>query len=296
MLCEKPYFIGTVPCACTRCFPCRINKRRLWAHRILLESLVSSDSCFVTLTYNDDYLPKSAELVPGHVQKWLKRIRKLVYPQKLRYFLVGEYGKDHLRPHYHVALFGIHPFIAGGLSGQSGFVAKTWSYGFTYVGELNRDSAMYIAGYCTKKMTSKKDPRLNGKYPEFSRMSLRPGVGATAMRDVAESLRCETGDGLLKALGDVPHALSHNRRALPLGRYLRRVLRKELGRAQDAPLEAQKKYAQEMRQMFEDGVKTAKDKKAWNVRSPRRVWKDLTDQKIRNLKSRTAIYEKEKSL
>lgn len=297
MLCEKPYFIGCVPAACTKCFPCRVNRRRLWAHRIHLESLVSSDSCFVTLTYDEDYLPKGAVLEPKHVKLWLKRLRKLLYPQKIRYFLVGEYGTQTFRPHYHVALFGLHPFLAGGRSGQSGFVARTWNYGFVSVGELNHDSAMYIAGYCTKKMTSRKDPRLNGRPPEFSRMSLRPGIGAPAMADVATAIaNCKEYFAYQKTR-DVPYTLDHGRRSLPLGRYLRGVLRKKLGfGSSEVPAEAAKEFGLSMRVLFQDGLKTQKDKTLWNSRSLAKIWSEQNLQKVRNLKARTAAYEKDKVL
>lgn len=297
MLCEKPYIIGTVPCPCAKCFPCRVNRRRIWAHRMLLESMVSSDSSFVTLTYDDAYLPDRAVLEPKHVQDWLKRIRKLVAPQRLRFFAVGEYGEQTQRPHYHVALFGIHPWLAGGVSGQSGFVARTWSYGFSYVGELNADSAMYVAGYCTKKMMSRKDPRLYGKSPEFARMSLRPGIGASAMRDIATVLTSKDGVSLLHRDQDVPYSLQHGRRLLPLGRYLRGVLREKCGfGSRETPVEAYKKYAYSMRFLRESSLAAAKDKTLWNWSSPGKLWADSVGQKVRNLKARTAVYSKEKML
>lgn len=289
MLCEKPYMIGSLPCACNRCFPCRVNRRRIWAHRIVLESKVSSDSCFVTLTYAEDYLPKGAGLNPKHVQDWLKRLRKLVAPQKIRYFVVGEYGERSLRPHYHVALFGIHPWLAGGVSGQSGFVARTWGYGFSYVGELNVDSAMYIAGYCTKKMSSISDPKLNGKPKEFTRMSLRPGLGYAAMDDVARAIPAYLRGTYTENDSDVPGSLKHGRKQLPLGRYLRGVLREKLGYAsRESSPGSKKKYALQMYTMRKEAQRTQKGSTS--------IWESLTGQRIRNLKSRTGIYRKEKML
>lgn len=85
--------------------PCRLNRRRLWTHRLLLEQLKHGDSCFLTLTYDEKHLPEGGSLVPKHAQDFLKRLRSKTN-LKLRYYLVGEYGEDTERPHYHVALFG----------------------------------------------------------------------------------------------------------------------------------------------------------------------------------------------
>lgn len=297
MLCEKPYMIGVLPCACGKCFPCRINRRRLWAHRMQLESLVSSDASFVTLTYDDQHVPPGQSLVVKDYQDWLKRLRKVLAPQKIRYFLVGEYGDETQRPHYHAALFGVHPLIAGGFDGELGVVQSSWNKGFTYVGELTPDSAMYVAGYCTKKMTSRKDSRLNGRQPEFARMSLRPGIGAYAVEDIARSLDSDVGLRSIEQSSDVPFALLHGKRSLPLGRYLRGKLREKCGLgSRETPLKAQENYALSLRFLHEDGLKNAKNKALWNWSNPSKIVLDRTLQKINNLRSRTGIFEQEKSL
>lgn len=63
-------------------------------------------------------------------------------------------------------------------------------------------------------------------------MSLRPGIGADAMERVAVLWK---NYPLAQRIVDVPPVLRHNRNLLPLGRYLRRRLRKELGRDETAP-------------------------------------------------------------
>lgn len=74
-------------------------------------------------------------------------------------------------------------------------------------------------------MTKNDDPRLLGRAPEFARMSLRPGIGALAVSDIAGTVRQND----LAPDGIVPTALQHGRNILPLGRYLRRKLRLALG-------------------------------------------------------------------
>jgi len=99
------------------------------------------------------------------------------------------------------------------------------------VGQLSMASAQYIAGYVTKKMTHRLDIRLDGRHPEFARMSLRPGIGALAMHNVASDMM----RWHLEKNGDVPTALRYGGKLLPLGRYLRRELRKMVGKNEKAP-------------------------------------------------------------
>lgn len=230
MKCLKPFVAGKAAFGCGQCMPCRFNRRRTWMHRILLEGTDHAEKSFVTLTYSDD----PTTLDPNHTTLWLKKIRKRVSPQRLRYFLVGEYGDKSQRPHYHVALFGWPPCqLQFGSSAPRGdckcypctVVRETWGHGHVMLGTLEPQSAQYIAGYVTKKMTQTGDPRLGNRHPEFARMSLWPGIGANAMFDVASALMRYSLDGR-----KIPDTLTHaNGRALPLGRYLRKKLSQFIG-------------------------------------------------------------------
>ena len=51
-------------------------------------------SQFITLTYAPENYPKNGSVSPREMQLFLKRLRRLVEPVQLRYYLVGEYG-DH---------------------------------------------------------------------------------------------------------------------------------------------------------------------------------------------------------
>lgn len=204
--------------------------------RILIESLVHEKTCFVTLTYDPSFYDGDS-LVPSHCTKWLKRLRHAYPDQKIRYFLVGEYGDRRGRPHYHLALFGI---------GQESedIIRSTWrcpdkgiSMGHVQVGDLSPQSARYIAGYVTKKLTSPDDPRLAGRFPEFARMS--QGLGKTAIRDIARSIA-----PYVHLTSDVPTFLRFGGRTYPLGRYLRSQLRKALDIYSVDPLTGEVKYGQ----------------------------------------------------
>jgi len=185
----------------------------------MLEATLHGDSSFWTFTYDKEHVPSGGSLDPADPRNFLKRLRLAVGP--VRYFLVGEYGDETYRPHYHAALFGV------GMDDRR--VDQAWGLGHTFGGELTPQSAAYIAGYVTKKMVSADDPRLGGKHPEFARMSLRPGIGAGAIPAIGGALNSSAGALLLGRTGDVPLSLSHGKQSLPLGRYLRRKLREEIG-------------------------------------------------------------------
>lgn len=256
MLCKSPYIGKNLQAfGCGQCLPCRINKRREWTHRILLEALCYGDNAFVTLTYGDDNV---RSLEPEHVRNFLKRIRKAVAPRKLRFYLVGEYGDKSERPHYHLALFNypscgrlFTSYNRNGINccGTCKNFQSFWPYGNIYLGTLEPHSAAYIAGYVTKKMTRTDDVRLGNRHPEFARMSLKPGIGYDALHEIASVLiRYQDAEP------DVPTSLAYGKRkVLPLGRYLTRSLRELTGRDKNAPLETLQKN-QEKLQVLRDAT------------------------------------------
>lgn len=242
MRCVKPFVTREAAYGCGQCLPCRVARRRTWAHRIMLESLDHADNSFVTLTYEKE----RRDVSPRDLQLWLKRLRKRVaeFPgpdgayRKIRHYSVGEYGDQSCRPHYHSALFG-WPSCSGQGSKIGGVcqcpacsvVRETWGFGHVLVARLELTSAQYIAGYVVKKMTHRDDVRLLGREPEFARMSLRPGIGANALWNVA-SVMMQYG---IENRGDVPVALRFGGREMPLGRYLRKKLRTMCGKDEKAP-------------------------------------------------------------
>lgn len=251
MLCRNPYVSAGCAYGCGQCMPCRFNRRRIWSHRIMLEAGQYTDNAFVTLSYSDECLPDTGSVVPADVQLWLKRLRKAVDPIRIRFFAVGEYGDVSERPHYHVALFN-YPGCRFGVSRYGTHknccvacdtVRDTWGKGNVFVGVLEPSSAAYVCGYVTKKLTASGDARLNGRHPEFARMSLRPGIGGDAMFEVADVvMRYDT----VAVDGDVPGGLRHGKFVMPLGRYLQRRVRKLIGADENAPQVVLDKIAAEL--------------------------------------------------
>lgn len=255
MNCAKPY-VNTAGMAfgCGQCMPCRSNRRRIWATRIMVEAAQYKDNAFVTCTYRPEEDPGT--LVPSDMREFMRRLReryRYATGNKLRFFGVGEYGDQHGKPHYHYMLFNF-PTCAYRRSRYSAkivdccascdMVRDAWGKGFVYLGEVENDSAGYISGYVTKKMTSKDDPRLNGRYPEFPRMSLKPGIGAHAMFDVANTLL--NYQNTLDTMADVPGELMVGKRKLPIGRYLKKRLREYVGRDEKSPLSEIEKIKSEL--------------------------------------------------
>lgn len=286
MLCKSPYMIGPLPCACMRCMPCRINKKRQWTFRLELESRKHKKACVATLTYNNFHLPEGGTLVPSHPQLWLKRLRKALAPQKIRYFLVGEYGETTRRPHYHCLLFGVGADLCGDLSGRDGLVKKTWKYGNILVDKITPESIAYVAGYVTKKLTDD-DRKQNGLEREFTRMSLRPyGIGAGAIKDVAKALNTPFGLESINASGDVPFALRTGSKTVSIGRYLRGLLREKFTGSRDLPQARKTQYWQEMWALR----KTAQTDSSRKASSYKQYLVDKDSQKIINLEARSKIF------
>ena len=137
-----------VPCG--HCIACRIARTREWTIRLLHESEFWSDTSFLTLTYNDDFLPSDGSLVPRDLTLFFKRLRKDLSHdrRKIKYYACGEYGDTYGRPHYHAIVFGISP-------NDKKLVEENWPYGFVRIGTVTYDSCRYVAGYVQKKLYGK---------------------------------------------------------------------------------------------------------------------------------------------
>lgn len=195
--------------SCGQCIACRINRARMWSLRNAHESMFHDDCCFITLTYNPENLPTNLSVSNEVHQKFLKRLRHNIYREsktKIRYYMAAEYGQPSDeeknlglsnvgRPHYHYLIYGWKPddltLINSGKKGNPYYssekVLKAWqNKGFVVIGNVTPDSAAYVAGYCTKKITgtdaedhySRVHPDTGERFqvePEFQRCS--QGIG-----------------------------------------------------------------------------------------------------------------------
>lgn len=173
----------SVPCG--QCMGCRIAKTNTWATRIMHEAQMHEISAFITLTYDEENFPERGSINKEHLQLFIKRLRKYIQPQKIRYYACGEYGDTFQRPHYHLIIFNYWPEDAkiiketnyGNLF-SSEKLNQIWKKGYVGIGGVAYESAAYTAKYITKKITgTEAHDHYFHRVPEFSLMSTRPGIG-----------------------------------------------------------------------------------------------------------------------
>jgi len=205
---------NVIPLPCGQCIGCRLENSRQWAVRCVLEASLYPNNCFITLTFNNEYISDNQSLVKSDFQKFMKRLRKHtdthIYDKKtnsyikrdiplskqgitpkIRYFHCGEYGSKLDRPHHHACIFNFDfedkKFWSrrrGVTLYRSELLESLWSdpdtkesYGFSTIGEVTFESSAYVARYITKKITGEqKENHYQGRKPEYITMSRRPGI------------------------------------------------------------------------------------------------------------------------
>jgi len=181
---------------CGQCIGCRLERSRQWAMRCMHEAQLHQHNCFITLTYDDAHLPSDQSLHYKDFQLFLKRLRKKYTGVQIRYYMAGEYGENYGRPHFHACIFG-HDFhdkklwkrtSSGSLIYRSEDLETLWPFGYSSIGDVNFESAAYVARYIMKKQTGKHSEKhyqytsletgeIVQMKPEFNKMSLKPGIG-----------------------------------------------------------------------------------------------------------------------
>lgn len=118
---------------CGKCVGCLNDRVNDWAVRCVHEASLHPENCFITLTYNNEWLPPGGGLRRSDFVLFMKRLRKrFVTPprdlgirdppevrralrkgwigaHRIRFFHCGEYGSDYSRPHHHACLFNFMP-------------------------------------------------------------------------------------------------------------------------------------------------------------------------------------------
>lgn len=190
----------TVPCG--QCIGCRLEKSRQWAIRCSHEASLYNKNIFITLTYNDTYLPTNGSLNLTHFQEFMKRLRFHNPKKSIRYYHCGEYGEKTGRPHYHACIFN-HDFedkvlykeTKGGRLYNSAQLSKLWPWGHAVIGSVTFQSAAYVARYIMKKINGEladqhyewvdEHGEIHVLKPEYTTMSLKPGIGSGWLRKYA---------------------------------------------------------------------------------------------------------------
>lgn len=202
----QEYDDSSIRLPCGRCIGCRLDRSREWAIRCHHEAMLHETSSFITLTYAEE--PPGGGLVRSDFQGFMKRLRKRLSPEKVRYYMCGEYGAVYDergikipgvlgRPHYHAILFGHdfgdREFHKNSRTGYRIYISPTlteaWGHGHAVTQDFSLECAAYVARYVTKKITGdaaaehyiKVDTSTGEMYQvpaEFTGMSLKPGIGA----------------------------------------------------------------------------------------------------------------------
>ncbi len=187
---------GKVSVPCGRCHSCLSKRRNDWSFRLEQELKVAYSAYFITLTYDDEKIPRNnvgqPTLNKRDVQLFIKRLRKanIKFAQqrsdsnfkrsinpirnKLRYYACGEYGSNTDRPHYHIIMFNLSPeFIIEDKTGLTQ-IQNIWKHGYVHIGKCNAATIAYTTKYVLKKSGTVK----KGRQGEFSLMSRKPALGA----------------------------------------------------------------------------------------------------------------------
>lgn len=196
---------------CKKCIGCRLDYSRQWATRLMLELDHSKTALFLTLTYDDDHLTPATfddtlgcfwyTLVKRDLQLFNKRLRYFFRHKEIRFYSVGEYGSQTLRPHYHGIYFGlslddfpdIQPLFLNEFKQQiytSESLGRIWKNGHVSIGNVSWQSCAYVARYNLKKIAhGDSSLALDRKcLPEFALMSRNPGIASNYIVDHPEFL------------------------------------------------------------------------------------------------------------
>jgi len=195
---ERRWFntVKTLSLPCGQCIGCRLERSRQWAMRCMHEAQLHENNCFITLTYDNTHLPSDGSLHYKDFQLFIKRLRKKFGNTRIRYYMAGEYGENFGRPHFHACIFG-HDFHdkklwkrspSGSMLYRSEDLELLWPFGYSSIGDVNFESAAYVARYIMKKVTGQnakehykqtdqETGEITKRKPEFNKMSLKPGIG-----------------------------------------------------------------------------------------------------------------------
>jgi hypothetical protein len=221
---------------------------------MMLEASQHEHNSFLTLTYRDEDLPqeyihpKTGQVYapntvrPDHHRSFINSLQvdfKRKTGKTLKYYVCAEYGEKTARPHYHYALFGFptctdidsrkkHKRFTECSCNNCQYLQKKWGKGHIFLGDLTQDSAQYVAGYVTKKLTNENNEHtariLDGRYPEFGRASLKPALGKEAWEAHINKIK-----RYIHTPEDIPRFLLHNGKKWPIGDYLLLTAKNMLG-------------------------------------------------------------------
>ena len=147
-----------VPVPCGKCMECLRDYQNDWAFRLTQECRRVICPIKVELTFAPEYVPVAYNDEVGEwqsyvskrdVQLFLKRLRKMCpeFKNNLRYYAIGEYGKDRNRCHYHIVL------ISDAIKTPYQYYKQllyAWGQGFIYIKRCEQEQIGYVTKYLNK--------------------------------------------------------------------------------------------------------------------------------------------------
>lgn len=188
------HFESEIPCG--KCTQCRLDKSRERTIRCINEASMFEQNSFLTLTFNDQKMPKDKNLDYEIFKAFMKKLRWHVQKyenKKIRYYACGEYGgefinKDNVwfwdrstyqnylpeypRAHFHAIIFNYWPDDAE-IKFSNKFnqpvytsekLTKIWGNGHVSIGTVTTQSCGYVARYLMKKQNSNEATDYVAKY------------------------------------------------------------------------------------------------------------------------------------
>lgn len=162
-----------VPCG--KCNGCKKAKKLEWCVRMEQELKHAYSSYFITLTYRPEDIPLLVDTETGELfetldksdlQKFIQRLQKRnlyhyarehgitqkeatrVMPT-FKHFSCGEYGTQTQRPHYHMVVFNLNPFLANTLNRETAKETKDdiWKKGIVECVPTQHGKISYVTKY-----------------------------------------------------------------------------------------------------------------------------------------------------
>ena len=180
-MCLNPSTLDSgIQVGCSQCWQCRATKVNDWTARCTAESMFSTKTYSVTLTYDDKIMAERKEevhtvaLVYKDVQDFMKRLRR---KYKVRYCVVGEYGSKRGRAHFHCLLFfkGAYPDVEQ----DKRIRWKFWKNGLVYFQQPDWKGFRYALKYILKDQDQIQSEKC------FS-MSKKPPIGHQFFKELAK--------------------------------------------------------------------------------------------------------------
>lgn len=177
---------------CNHCDLCKNSKVNSFVDRCRLETnCYESKPWFATLTYDNDHLPADG-LQVRDAQLFLKRLRRNLersnIENKIRYVLVGEYGKRTHRAHYHAIIWNIPTKTKQEYLDVVSIINKSWQQGYVMCRLINpKDDKgfFYTSKYLKKDCVVPKG--MNRTFMLSSRGN--GGIGAPFIDSIKETVR-----------------------------------------------------------------------------------------------------------